>query len=65
MAKQGKDPRTICVRERGQALVEYSLIIALIAVVAIAGLSALGGDIGGLYGVVERLAKAMSDAVNG
>jgi len=32
-------------REEGQDLAEYGLIIALIAVVAIAGLTALGGSV--------------------
>jgi len=32
-------------RQRGQGLVEYSLVISLIAIVAIAALVVLGGDI--------------------
>jgi len=32
-------------REEGQALVEYTLILALVSVVAIATLTTLGGDI--------------------
>jgi pilus assembly protein Flp/PilA len=32
-------------REEGQALVEYALILALIAVVAIAALTLLGGNV--------------------
>jgi pilus assembly protein Flp/PilA len=35
-------------REDGQALVEYGLIIALVALVCIAGLTALGLSINGL-----------------
>jgi pilus assembly protein Flp/PilA len=35
-------------REEGQALVEYGLIIALVALVCIAGLTALGVSINGL-----------------
>jgi pilus assembly protein Flp/PilA len=35
-------------REDGQALVEYGLIIALVALVCIAGLTALGVSINGL-----------------
>lgn len=34
-------------RERGASLIEYVLIAALVAVVAIAGLSAVGGSIKG------------------
>ena len=32
-------------REDGQSLVEYALIIALVAIVLVAGLTALGGGI--------------------
>lgn len=37
---------------RGQGLVEYALIIALVAVVLIAGLQALSGSIAGTFGNV-------------
>lgn len=36
-------------KEEGQGLVEYALIIALVAVVLIAGLQALAGGIGGAF----------------
>ena len=36
-------------REEGQGMVEYGLIIALVAVVAIAGLIILGPKIGSLF----------------
>ena len=35
--------------EAGQGLVEYALIIALIAVIAIVAVRALGGSISGLF----------------
>jgi pilus assembly protein Flp/PilA len=35
--------------ERGQGLVEYALIISLVAVVLIAALNALAVDIGGVF----------------
>jgi pilus assembly protein Flp/PilA len=35
--------------ERGQGLVEYALIIALVSVVLIAALNALAVDIGGVF----------------
>lgn len=35
-------------REEGQGLVEYGLIIALVALVAIAGLTVLGNNVNGL-----------------
>ena len=39
------DPRTALVRSQGQALIEYALIISLIAVVAIGALSLAGVNI--------------------
>ena len=37
--------RAMVTREEGQALVEYTLILALVSIVAIATLTALGTDI--------------------
>jgi pilus assembly protein Flp/PilA len=45
-------------REEGQALVEYALILALIAVISIAALEALG------TGVSTQL-QAIADAISG
>jgi Flp pilus assembly pilin Flp len=46
-------------REEGQALVEYSLILALVSIVAIALLTTVGTDIKNvLKEVTEALAKA-------
>jgi Flp pilus assembly pilin Flp len=36
-------------RERGQTLVEYALIIALVSIVLVAALQALEGGIGGVF----------------
>lgn len=36
-------------REEGQTLVEYGLIIALVSVVAIVGLMAIGDELGALF----------------
>jgi Flp pilus assembly pilin Flp len=47
-------------KEEGQTLVEYSLIISLIAIVALSGMMAMGGGVEGLYGVLETAADAMS-----
>lgn len=52
-------------RENGQAIVEYGLVIALIAVAAMVGLTAMGGDIDGLYGTFETLTSAMANALGG
>ena len=39
--------------ENGQGLVEYALIIGLIAVVAIAALTASGGSISSIFGTIS------------
>lgn len=49
--------------EDGQTLVEYGLILALVSIVAIAGLSVMGGDVVGLYSVLERLATTLTGTV--
>jgi pilus assembly protein Flp/PilA len=36
--------------EKGQGLTEYALIIALVAIVAVAALTLLGGQISGIFG---------------
>ena len=36
-------------REEGQGLVEYALIIVLVAIVVIAALTALGGQVQGVF----------------
>jgi pilus assembly protein Flp/PilA len=41
--------RARLVRQEGQALVEYALIISLIAIAAIAGLTFLSGGIQGMF----------------
>lgn len=38
--------------EEGQGMVEYGLILALVAVVVIAALTALGDGINGIFGTV-------------
>ncbi len=45
--------------ERGQSLVEYSLLIALIAVAALAGVVALGGSVGTLYSTFSAIIAAL------
>ena len=39
--------------EAGQGLVEYALILALIALVVIVAMRSLGGSISGKYGEIE------------
>ena len=48
--------------EEGQGLVEYALIIGLIAVVAIAALTASGGSISAIFDKIStKLSKANTD----
>jgi len=48
--------------EEGQGMVEYGLIIGLIALVSIAGLTALNG---GLSGIFNRLATTLNGTNSG
>jgi Flp pilus assembly pilin Flp len=47
-------------REDGQTLVEYSLIISLIAITAIGGMAVMGGDVQGLYALFETASSWLS-----
>ena len=47
--------------DEGQALIEYALVLALIAIVTIAALEALGGDISGL---LHRVGSQMASVSN-
>jgi len=50
--------RQFCIREEGQDLVEYALLVALVAVVAIASLQQLSTTIGNIWDVItNRLAS--------
>ena len=40
-------------REEGQALVEYALLLSLIAIVSIAILTALGGSVSGIFSTIN------------
>jgi pilus assembly protein Flp/PilA len=39
--------------EKGQGLVEYALILVLIAIVVIVALSALGGSVGNIFNKIQ------------
>lgn len=54
--------RTRAEREEGQALVEYALILALISVVSILVLEALGLDIKGVFKTVETAVSGTGGA---
>jgi Flp pilus assembly pilin Flp len=45
--------------EQGQTLVEYSLLIALIAVALAAGLMNFTSGVNGLYGVIQKVIDAI------
>jgi pilus assembly protein Flp/PilA len=53
------DSRTKLVREEGQALVEYALILAMICVVTIAVLQALGVDVSK---ILDKVSTSLSSA---
>ena len=50
----------LATREDGQTLIEYSLIISLIALAAIGGMTVMGGQVDGLYGLFEDAADWLS-----
>jgi pilus assembly protein Flp/PilA len=50
--------------EQGQGLVEYALIIGLIAVVAIAALTASGGSISSMFGTISDKLSAANTSVS-
>ena len=52
-------------REEGQALVEYGLILAMIALAALVTLSVMGGGVDGLYGAIRIVAQTMADRLGG
>lgn len=54
--------RNLVKNESGQGMVEYGLIIALVAVAAIIGLGALGG---GLDGIFDGITGELDDATSG
>jgi len=50
--------------DEGQGLVEYALIIGLIAVVAIAALTASGGSISGMFNTVSGKLSAVESSIS-
>jgi pilus assembly protein Flp/PilA len=49
-------------RQEGQAMVEYALILGLISVIAIAALTAIGGDVKGILEAVQAALDAVPGA---
>jgi len=53
--------KALLTNEDGQALIEYALVLALIAIVSIASLEALGADISHL---LHRVSSQMASVTN-
>ena len=52
--------RTFWVREEGQDLLEYALLVALIALVAVGAITAAGTNVNAIFGsVATKLAAAL------
>ena len=49
--------KNFVMNEEGQGMVEYGLIIALVAIIVIAGISLLGKNIGNLFNTVADNVK--------
>lgn len=67
-ARTGPFPRGLArfvADEQGATAIEYGLIAALMAVVIISGLTALGGETGGLYTVLDEIRAAIETALAG
>lgn len=48
-------------KEKGQAMVEYGLIIALVAIVVIVAIAALGGNLQGIFNsIAGKLSSSTS-----
>ena len=52
--KKGETSMNLWKNEEGQGMVEYGLIIALVAVVVIVGLTLLGGKANNLFGNISN-----------
>jgi Flp pilus assembly pilin Flp len=53
--------KALFTNDEGQVLIEYALVLALIAIVSIAALKALGADISGL---LHRVSSQMASVSN-
>ncbi|MEO5612938.1 MAG: Flp family type IVb pilin [Sphingomicrobium sp.] len=49
--------RRLSADDRGATAIEYGLIVALIAVAAMGGISALGGGAGGMWTKLDNIVK--------
>jgi len=46
-------------KEQGQGMVEYGIILGLVSVLAIGALTAMGGDINTLFGIIQTALAAI------
>ena len=51
--------------ESGATAIEYALLAAVVAIMAIGGLQALSSGTGGLYDAMEAISLAIQDALAG
>jgi pilus assembly protein Flp/PilA len=51
--------------ESGATAIEYALLAAILAILAIGGLQALSGGTGGLYATMEEISTAIAAAIAG
>ena len=51
--------------ERGATAIEYALLAAVVAILAIGGLQQLSSGTGGLYEAMDAISVAIEDAING
>ncbi len=51
--------------ERGATAIEYALLAAMLAIMAIGGLQALSSGTGGLYDAMDAISVAIEDALEG
>ena len=47
--------------DKGQGMVEYGLIIALVAIAVIAAITALGGNLKNVFGIINENLQGVED----
>lgn len=57
--------KRLFVEEEGQGMVEYGLILGLIAIIAIAALTATGQSVGDIFDTIKGKISGAADAVGG
>jgi pilus assembly protein Flp/PilA len=62
-ATAGSMIRRLLGDESGATAIEYALLAAMLAILAIGGLQSLGGSTGSLYATMEEISVAIATAV--